>query len=60
VKKSEIFKIPLFVSPFTKGGYRGISICFILSAKKFIEKLMRVKENIKIDKSLCIDLVDFF
>jgi len=28
--------------------------------EKFIEKLMRVKENIKIDKSLCIDFVDIF
>jgi len=63
LKIFQLFKIlnpPLFSSPFDKGGGRGISICFILSAKKFIEKLMRVKENIKMDKSLCIDFVDIF
>jgi hypothetical protein len=34
-----------------KGEVGGFQFVFILSAKKFIEKLMGVKENIKIDKS---------
>jgi hypothetical protein len=51
---------PPFNSPFFKGGDRGILICFTLSAKKFIEKLIRVRENIKMDKSLCIDFGDIF
>ena len=49
---------PHLYSPFIKGGFRGILVCscFIFK-KKFIEKLMRVKENIKMemDKRLCID-----
>jgi len=63
LKIFRLFKIlnpPLFSSPFDKGGGRWILICFILSAKKFIEKLMRVKENIKMDKSLYIDFRGYF
>jgi hypothetical protein len=68
LKIFQLFKIlnpPLFSSPFDKGGSRGIlnrriSICFYFICKKIIEKLMRVKENIKIDKSLCINFGDIF
>ena len=58
LKIFKLFKIlnPPFNSPFFKGGDRGILICFILSSKK----LIRVKENIKIDKSLCINFGDIF
>ena len=68
LKIFQLFKIlnpPLFF-PLDKGGSRGIlnkriSICFyFICSKKFIEKLMRVKENIKIDKSLCINFGDIF
>jgi hypothetical protein len=49
-------KSPFISSPFDKGGFRGILICFyFICREKFIEKLIIVKENIKMDKSLCID-----
>ena len=64
LKIFQLFKIlnpPLFSSPdVTSGEVVGFQFVFILSAKKFIEKLMRVKENIKIDKSLCINFRDIF
>jgi hypothetical protein len=35
-----------YSSPFDKGGSRGISICFyFICKKKFIEKLIRLKES---------------
>jgi hypothetical protein len=69
LKIFQLFKIlnpPLFSSPFDKGGSRGIlnkgiPICFyFICKKKFIEKLMGVKENIKIDKTLFINFGDIF
>jgi hypothetical protein len=51
----------LFNSPFDKGGSRGIFDLFLFYLqKKLIEKLTRVKENIKRDKSLCIDFRNIF
>jgi|YNPMSStandDraft_1061717.scaffolds.fasta_scaffold178315_2 hypothetical protein len=50
LKMFQLFKIlnPPYFSPFVKGGLRGISICFYYAknkTKKFIEKLMRLKES---------------
>jgi len=39
-------------------GIRRILIRFYFICKKFIEKLMSVKENIKMNKSLCINFRD--
>jgi hypothetical protein len=62
----QLFKIlnpPLFFSRrYVRGGRgilnNGILICFILSAKKFIEKLMRLKE--KKNSKMIVEKLDVY
>jgi len=42
------------------GSYMGIFICLYFISKNFIEKLMRIEENIKMDKGLSLISMTFF